>query len=331
MPAPLTPAPPSVARRVDALSRLGALDRPGDPSLTATVRLASYVTAASAAAVHVFDEHFQHRIAAVGAPLGPHPAEDSMCRLVVDGQERIVCVDATQDPRFGYTSFIRGDAPVRFYASVPLRTVGGTVVGSLCSWDTVERHLSGEQVERLEDLADQVAMQVELKRLALELGDHATRDVLTGAVNRVVLSDRLMQALARRRRHGGEVLVGLVDVDRFKQINDRYGHDAGDEVLVAVARRMQETLRAEDTVARIGGDEFAFVAELPSADTAPVLLARLQRALDAPLTTGACAGGPLGASIGTALASADDDAGTALTRADAAMYAAKAERRAACA
>jgi hypothetical protein len=87
-----------------------------------------------------------------------------MCRLVVDEEQRIFCEDASRDPRFSYSSFVAGPEPVRFYVSLPLRVADGTVVGTLCSWDTVARELDAEQLARLEDLAEQLAARMEGRR-----------------------------------------------------------------------------------------------------------------------------------------------------------------------
>jgi hypothetical protein len=97
----------AIRRRGDAIERLGVLKRSGDSGLGRLCRLTAYVTGAGAAAVHILDETQQHRVASTGAPLGNHPCEDSMCRLVVDGDERIVCADAGRDDRFGYSSLDR--------------------------------------------------------------------------------------------------------------------------------------------------------------------------------------------------------------------------------
>jgi len=313
-------------RRLDAIRALGVLDRAGDPALTAFARLAAFVTGAAAAAVHILDDEAQRRIAADGAPLGDHPREDAMCRVVVDGEQRIVCADAVLEPRFSHSSFVRGDDPVRFYASLPLRTSDGTVIGTLCCWDTVVRELGDEQLARLEDLADQLIARIELTRVAIDLGHAASHDPLTGAVNRLVLADRLAQAFARRARHGGDVLVALADVDAFKGINDTFGHEAGDEVLVAVARRLREATRVEDTVARIGGDEFAVVAETAAGGGAAPLLDRVEAAMAEPIRF---AGGlhRVGVTIGAAVAEPGDDVRAALARADRAMYERKAAGR----
>lgn len=307
-------------RRLEAVARLGVLERAGDPGLTALARVARYVTGAAATAVHVLDDEFQHRVAADEAPLGDWPREDAMCRLVVDEGERIVCADAVADGRFGYSTYVAGPHPVRFYVSVPLRVANGSIVGTLCAWDTEPRELDPEQLARFEDLAEQVVAQIELKQIAIELGHAASHDPLTGAVNRLVLADRLAQAFARQLRSDDDVLVALVDIDSFKAINDTHGHDAGDEVLVGVVERLMGAVRGQDTVARLGGDEFAVVAEVTAGSLSPAEFERrLQAAFAAPVVFG---GVPrhVGVSIGAALAAPGDDVRSALARADRAMY-----------
>ena len=317
----------SAARRLRAIERLHALDRAGDPALTALTRVASFVAGGGAAAVHLIDDTAQHRVAATAAPLGEHPREDAMCKLVVDGEQRIVCQDATQDSRFAYSSFVQGEAPVRFYASTPVRAADGTVVGSLCTWDTESRDLDEEHVQRLEDLAEQVATLLELRQVASELGHAAAHDPLTGCLNRTMLDDRLAHAFARRMRRACDVLVVMIDLDGFKTINDTLGHDTGDEVLRIVAQRLQSAMRAEDTVARLGGDEFAVVAELqPGGEaTRDLIVSRIEAALTEPAEY-AGALRPLAASVGAALAEPGDDVRAALDRADQAMYARKRRR-----
>lgn len=250
-----------------------------------------------------------------------------MCRLVVDADQRIVCADASRDGRFCYSSFVQGPDPVRFYVSVPLRAGDGTTIGTLCSWDTKERQLGREQLARLEDLAEEVASRIELTRDALDLRYAASHDALTGVVNRFVLSDRLAHAFARRLRHDIDILVCVVDVDQFKAVNDTYGHDAGDEVLVAVAKRLTGCVRPEDTVARLGGDEFAVVAEMksPGALGARELVGRLEAVLAKPVLF-AGAARRVGVTVGAAFAEPGDSVREAVARADGVMYDSKPPR-----
>ncbi|HTW13220.1 MAG TPA: diguanylate cyclase [Solirubrobacteraceae bacterium] len=308
-------------RRLAAVADLQLLDRIGDPVLTKLTRMARFITGASSAAVHVFDEHYQRRIAAVGAPLVDHPEPDSMCRVVVHQGTRVITPDATLDGRFDYSSFVTDpQAPVRFYAAVPLRVGSGVAIGTLCAFDTAARELTDEQVARLEDLADLARAHLELVKIAANLGEAATIDGLTGAVNRVIFDDRLAQALARRRRHGTELLVAMIDVDRFKAINDTHGHARGDAALQWLARQLRECIRAEDTVGRLGGDEFGLMAEVTSGQFES-LLKVMRCAPDGfePAFT---------VSVGAAVAQDGDSVETILERADAAMYAVKRQHRA---
>jgi diguanylate cyclase (GGDEF)-like protein len=313
--APTTATDPA-ARRLAALAELGLLERIGDPVLTALTRLAQSITGAEAAAVHVFDADYQRRIAAAGAPLVDHPAQDSMCRLVVQEETRIVTSDATADARFEYSSFVKDPlAPVRFYASVPLRSGGGVTVGTVCAFGTQEREVSDQQIARLEDIADVARAHLELLRIAAELGKASTLDPLTGTANRVIFDDRLAQALARRRRRGTPVVAAVIDLDDFKTINDTHGHGIGDAALQWVARRLRDCVRSEDTVGRLGGDEFAVVAEVADHDFNR-LLHQLRRVADGFEP-------PLSVSVGVVVANDHDDVATLLQRADQAMYAEK--------
>ncbi|HSL56818.1 MAG TPA: diguanylate cyclase [Acidimicrobiales bacterium] len=119
----------------------------------------------------------------------------------------------------------------------------------------------------------------ETKRLEARLEHEATHDALTGLSNRRLLIDRIEQAVSRSRRHGDDVVVLFVDLDRFTSVNDRFGHAAGDEVLVEVAQRLRRAMRLEDVVGRFGGDEFVVLCEDLPAGTAPDVIG--QRVIDA--------------------------------------------------
>ena len=167
------------------------------------------------------------------------------------------------------------------------------------------------------DVTDRKRMESELERLALY-------DPLTGLPNRALFTDRLRHALGRRDR-STVTAVYFLDVDRFKRINDSLGHAAGDEVLGEVARRLQNALRPEDTVARFGGDEFTILCESVGGVLEAVSVAdRLQRPLSDPIRAGG-AELRLSASIGVALAEPGElpHGERLIEDADAAMYRAK--------
>jgi diguanylate cyclase (GGDEF)-like protein/PAS domain S-box-containing protein len=162
------------------------------------------------------------------------------------------------------------------------------------------------------------------KRHEEELARRALRDPLTGLANRSALLERLAAALARSERLPTTVAVLFFDLDRFKPVNDRLGHAAGDALLVAVARRLGATVRDTDLVSRFGGDEFVVLcADVRGPEEALAVARRLAEAVQQPLVV---AGEPLtpSASVGVAVAGGHADAPESLLgRADAAMYAAK--------
>lgn len=165
---------------------------------------------------------------------------------------------------------------------------------------------------------------IERKRMQQNLSQLAQYDHLTGLPNRNLLGDRLKQALARAARGKKGVAVMFLDLDRFKQINDSFGHSAGDQLLVSVAERLTSCLRREDTVARFAGDEFVVIVEGITEDWhSGVVAGKIIERLGTPLTIdGQEMFVPI--SIGIAVFPRDGaDRDTLMRNADAAMYQAK--------
>ncbi len=156
----------------------------------------------------------------------------------------------------------------------------------------------------------------------LEHGAH--HDALTGLPNRVLLADRLLQAMLQSQRRNKAVAVVYLDLDGFKQINDKYGHGVGDQMLVLLSQHIKEALREGDTLARIGGDEFvAVLVDLESTADCELVLARLLSAAAQTVTIGEAAL-KVSASIGVTIYPQDgSDADLLLRHADQAMYIAK--------
>jgi diguanylate cyclase (GGDEF)-like protein/PAS domain S-box-containing protein len=166
------------------------------------------------------------------------------------------------------------------------------------------------------DVSERVALTEQLRHSALH-------DELTGLANRVLFTDRVEHALSKRADTGAPPAVVFLDLDDFKTVNDTMGHQAGDELLVEIGRRLSGAIRATDTVARFGGDEFAILIEGVDLATCTTMLQRLQDALRLPFQL---RGRELTmhASLGLARGDLAADAGSLLAHADLAMYEAKA-------
>ncbi|QDL52756.1 bifunctional diguanylate cyclase/phosphodiesterase [Rhodoferax aquaticus] len=165
----------------------------------------------------------------------------------------------------------------------------------------------------------------ERKAYERQLEHIAHFDALTSLPNRVLLADRLQHAMAQTQRKQKQLAVVYLDLDGFKAINDRHGHQLGDQVLVTLAQRMKDTLREGDTIARMGGDEFvAVLSDLQDAQASESLLERMLTAAAAPIPSGAL-NLQVSASLGVTYypQARDIDADQLLRQADQAMYQAK--------
>lgn len=191
-----------------------------------------------------------------------------------------------------------------WHGEVVLRRHDGVDVP--CAQDVVVHRDARGHLARLSAVARDISIQ---RRLEARLEHEATHDIVTGLANRRLLIERIEQALSRSRRHGDEVVVCFMDLDRFASVNDRLGYAAGDELLRQVAERLRHVVRLEDVVGRFGADEFVLLCEDVQPDVDPVAIGRrVVDAVSAPydleageavievsvglVVTGAGAGGP---------------------------------------
>jgi diguanylate cyclase (GGDEF)-like protein len=198
------------------------------------------------------------------------------------------------------------------------RTLRG-LDGDLTRSRATELLEADEQLTRAARHADVIA-ETAVNKLD-ELARTSQLDVLTGTPNRSLMLDRINAAILYARRHRHQCAVMFLDLDDFKRINDTFGHDAGDEVIVLVATRLQAGVRESDSVGRHGGDEFVvLLAELQQQSDAAVVATKLLASLRQPCTIEGHAL-TFSASLGIAVWPGDgEDAATLINRADAAMY-----------
>jgi diguanylate cyclase (GGDEF)-like protein/PAS domain S-box-containing protein len=232
-----------------------------------------------------------------------------------------------------FTSLIHPDDVEKALAGYTAVALGsGTSVTALWRvkhFDESWRHVEVITTNLLDDLTVEgmvLTMRDVTERMGLEeeLKHQAFHDALSGLANRPLFRDRLEHALLRAARSGASLAVLFIDLDDFKLVNDSLGHGAGDELLVTVADRIGAALRAGDTAARFGGDEFAVLLEqTASPEEAYEVANNIIAALNVPVSIGEHEIVPR-ASIGVVLSTAGDDPADLMQAADVAMYAAKA-------
>lgn len=206
-------------------------------------------------------------------------------------------------------------------AEATLRALEAAIRQARSEQGLVAAHDARCENERLLAQNQQMSEESANVHAALEQAVQAAQtDVLTGLRNREVLWDRLGHDLSLARRHGNRLAVYFLDVDDFKQINDEFGHAAGDQLLQHVARVLVASVRESDTVCRIGGDEFVILASATLPEDALQMAAKIGGALGTPCVL---AGHVMAvsASIGWALFPEDGDSpGVLVRKADEAMY-----------
>jgi diguanylate cyclase (GGDEF)-like protein len=304
-----------VARRLaDAVPLVVDCDRVGvylwDAARGELVRRA--VTARPAAEVVEFSQE--------GAGWAPTPG-GPLDRLLSDPDAECLYVDDTVgDPILRAILSERG-----FLATVLVPLVAGESFLGFLTVSVLDRparmKLTPELRDRLSGVAAQATTALQNGRLVDQITHRAMHDQLTGLANRLQFTERLRAAVDRARDERQSITLLYMDLDRFKPVNDEFGHDVGDQLLVALAKRLAGCTRAEDMVARLGGDEFAVLIDCQTtAADAEGVSERLAAALTNPFTI---EGHVLqvGASIGQAVFPIDaDDADGLLRSADAAMF-----------
>ena len=319
------------AARVAALRDYQVLDTEAERSFDRISRAAADVCGTSMAVVSFIDDYRSWPKSSIGFVATETPRELSFCMHALQHDGVMIVRDATLDTRFAANPFVTGTFGLRFYAGAPLCTADGHRLGTLCVLDRSARGegLTGVQSRMLETLAAQVVAELELRRTVARLHWAAHHDALTGLPNRLLFHECLGTALlTAAARRGYRIGVALLDLDDFKQVNDAYGHDAGDALLRHVATVLAGFAAPGETAARLGGDEFILI--LPDCGPGAALTRRmddLMARLRQPFWfNGHRLDGR--ASIGMACSPGQGrDAGTLLKHADLAMYQAKAAGR----
>ena len=329
----------AVAARLSALEQTSLLDASPDEAFDRLTRLATEILQAPISLVSLVEETRQYFKSCVGLPepwatQRETPLTHSFCQHVVADAAPLIISDATQHPLVRDNLAIR-DLGVVAYLGIPLTTSTGIVLGSFCVIDTHPRAWTKKEIALLTELAAWAMTEIELRRQvrlrekAEEiLREMSMMDDLTGLYNRRAMGFFLEEEAARSRRFSSPLGMVMLDLDRFKEINDHYGHKAGDEMLCRAADIIQQSVRTIDHAIRYGGDEFLLL--LPDTDKtgATALAERLRAAYELDALQAYGASNPMTLSAGEV--SMPEDAATVedlLSKADKALYEAKRQGR----
>lgn len=250
MKGPDTPA--NEAQRLTSLRESGILDA-GEPArFDRLTRLARHLFDVPMAMVSLVDAESLVFKSCNGLRYATLPRQISFCGHVILSDRPLVVPDTTQDPRFRDNPLVTGEPHIRFYAGYPLRLPDGAMVGAFCLLDHDVRSFSDEEQALLHDLA--AIVEDEFQTIS-----EATTDALTGLFNRRGFEHLAKFAIASAERQAEPLTLGWLDLDKFKQINDRFGHAEGDCALREMARLLTQAFRDTDLLVRHGGDEFGIL------------------------------------------------------------------------
>jgi len=284
--------------RLLALRELQVLDTPIEDRFERITRLARRLLGVPVAGISLIDSDRQWFKSVQGLDTTQTPRDVSFCGHTIQSDDILIVPDAKADPRFSDNPLVTGEPHITFYAGCPLHAANGSPIGALCIVDRKTRRLSQEDLRSLRDLArlaevelrDTVHAEVHRDLLAQLTNESraAMVDPLTRLWNREGVFDLLERELERVRCGAASIAVTMIDLDHFKRVNDEHGHQAGDEVLRQVAKRMLGSLRQRDAIGRFGGEEFVGLFVAPDCQMSAVRIAQRlrQRVQDEPIEVG---------------------------------------------
>lgn len=334
--------PENELKRLESLFEYQLLDTEPEQEYDDIVKIIAHICDTPIALIALLDEKRKWHKATCGTNSSGSPREITICSYTITQSDTLIIPDTHLDERFSQLDVVTKPPHVRFYAGVPLITNDGYALGTLCLIDTKPRDgLTEQQQESLEAMARQVMRLFELRRMTFELENQKYQlkanvenilqlndslqllcmtDSLTQLANRRALFERLENEYSRAKRYKSELSIMMLDIDHFKQFNDSFGHQLGDDILEDVATLLTEHSRDSDLVARYGGEEFTIIMPNIGSEQALQLAERVRQHIE----EHQFGQHSLTISIGVAsITTKVNDTDTLISHADTALYSAK--------
>ncbi|MFA9218535.1 MAG: diguanylate cyclase [Sphingomonadaceae bacterium] len=285
-----TARPPADQFRIAALHRYQILDTPQCEDFTFITELAAKLCGVPYAFISLVDRDRVWVKAATGLALEPLARGDSYCSLAVLGEPTLEIPDLARDFRTVNMPLTTGEPFMRRYSSVALMSSDAFAIGTLSVMDTKPGQLDEEQQRMLVKLGRQAMALIEqraatrqLSSSVRELEQLAITDELTGLHNRRSMLQKLTFEVARAKRFRTPLSAVMVDIDHFKQINDEFGHHAGDQILANIGRLVRESVRVIDIPCRYGGEQLCVLLPNTPREGAGMFAEKLRAKLAAQL------------------------------------------------
>lgn len=241
--------PQNEAERLHALRALQILDSSHEERFDRVTRMAKRLFGVPISLVSMIDEDRQWFKSAQGLDVSETSREISFCGHAIIQEGLFIIPNTLEDERFHDNPLVTDAPNIRFYAGYPLKLRQGINIGTLCLIDSKPREMDDEDKQLLQDLGEMIEQEIKSIQLA-------TLDELTMISNRRGFMTLVDHSLKICRRNKLPISLVLFDLNKFKAINDTYGHHEGDRALVSFAQIMLDSFRDCDVIARLGGDEF---------------------------------------------------------------------------
>jgi diguanylate cyclase (GGDEF)-like protein len=259
--------------RLKTLASLNILDTFHEERFDRLTRMACKLFEVPIAMVTLVDDKRQWFKSCVGLNVSETARDISFCGHAILSDEVLVVSDAEKDVRFADNPLVIGDPYIRFYAGCPIKSLNGSRLGTLCIIDGKAKAFSKQDLEFLKDLASMVERELAFIELA-------TIDELTGLSNRrgFMTNARYIINLCDRQQISCSLI--FIDLNGFKNINDKFGHAEGDKALADFANLIKSSFRNSDILARLGGDEFVVLLTDTSKSSAEISMSKFQKVID---------------------------------------------------